>query len=257
MDSWGTQTGTDNGAAGGAARATLVVGHRGAPRVARENTLPALRAGIDAGAHWLEVDVRLTRCGTPVLLHDATLHRLWGDRRTAASLTVDQIAQITRTAQAGGPGRERIPTLCQGLELARDAGRTLMIDLPTPAEAYPALALVREFGLLGEVVFAGNRTALGLVRAEAPRARIALSWESPLLPGARVLDRTRPDYLNVEHHRLSRGLVQRAHRLGLGVSAWTVDRARRMARLTALGVDVIITNDPATLVRVLADRADG
>jgi glycerophosphoryl diester phosphodiesterase len=56
----------------------LAIGHRGAPTVATENTMPSIDAAIDAGADLVEIDVRLTRDGAPVLLHDRTLKRLWG-----------------------------------------------------------------------------------------------------------------------------------------------------------------------------------
>lgn len=58
-----------------------VVAHRGDPYVHRENTLPSVRSALHKGADVVEVDVRLTRDGVPVLLHDATLERLWGARR--------------------------------------------------------------------------------------------------------------------------------------------------------------------------------
>ncbi|MEZ0069687.1 glycerophosphoryl diester phosphodiesterase [Streptacidiphilus sp. MAP12-20] len=231
----------------GGGRPVLVVGHRGAPRLARENTLPALDAALGLGADWIEVDVRLARCGTPVLLHDATLRRLWNDPRAVASLSAAELQRL--------PGDERIPTLREGVELAQGYGATVMVDVPAPAEGLAALDLVRELGALNAAVFAGDRAALALIRDAEPTARIALTSESPFLPSARLLDRIRPAYLNVEHHRLTRTLVDRAHRRGLGVSVWTVDRAARMSRVAAMGVDVIITNDPATLLGALAALA--
>jgi len=55
----------------------LAIGHRGAPKLAVENTLASIDAAIAAGARWVEVDVKLTRDRVPVLLHDRTLHRIW------------------------------------------------------------------------------------------------------------------------------------------------------------------------------------
>jgi glycerophosphoryl diester phosphodiesterase len=227
------------------ARQILAVGHRGAPRLARENTLASLRAAIAAGADWIEVDVRLARCGTPVLLHDATLRRLWDLDRPVVALTAAELAGLP------GPQGEGIPTLWEGLELARQAGVTVMVDLPDPDAAPQALAAVRELDVLGSVVFAGPREALRRVRFGSASARIALSWRSPLPPPGQLLAALRPAYLNVEHHWLSRPLVRRASRLGLGVSTWTVDRPLRMSRLAEMGVDVIISNDPATLAGLL------
>ncbi|MEY9938293.1 glycerophosphodiester phosphodiesterase [Streptacidiphilus sp. MAP5-3] len=227
----------------------LVVGHRGAPRVARENTLASIRAALELGADWIEVDVRVARCGTPVLLHDATLERLWGDRRPVGALDAEELARLGGGGVEGGGGG--VPTLRAGVEPARAAGVTVMVDVPGPAEGAASLALLRGIGALDAVVFAGDRAALGLIRDAAPDARIALSWESPLLPRQRILDRIRPEFLNVEQHRVTPALVRAAHRRGLRVSVWTVDRPARMARLAARGVDVLITNDPAAARTVI------
>ena len=223
-------------------RRVAVVAHRGAPRVARENTLPSLRAALALGADWVEVDVRLARCGTPVLLHDTTLNRLWGVPRAAAELDAAELAAL-----GGG-----VPTLRQGLRLCAEAGVTVMVDVPAPAEGVAALALVRELGLLELCVFAGDRTALERIRAASPQARIALSWESFLPPGAGLLARVRPQYLNVEQHRLTRPLVAFARRRGLAVSTWTVDRRARIATVARLGADVVISNEPALALSALA-----
>ncbi|SEM23542.1 glycerophosphodiester phosphodiesterase [Streptacidiphilus jiangxiensis] len=233
------------GAAPAAARRIAVVAHRGAPRLARENTLPSLRAALTAGTDWVEVDVRLARCGTPVLLHDATLQRLWGLPRPVTDLDAAELAALPGPAGAG------VPTLREGLTLCAEAGVTVMVDVPGPAEGDASLALVRELGLLDTCVFAGHRAALARVRAASPTARIALSWESFLPPRRSVLARIRPQYLNVEHHRLTRPLVSFARRHDLAVSVWTVDRPKRMARLARLGADVIITNDPVALLGML------
>ncbi|WP_084699767.1 glycerophosphodiester phosphodiesterase [Streptacidiphilus anmyonensis] len=226
-------------------RRVAVVAHRGAPLVARENTLPSLRAAVALGADWVEIDVRLTRCGTPVLLHDATLDRLWDVPRAVADVDATEVAGLT------GPAGERIPTLREALPVCAAAGVTVMVDVPAPDGGEASLAVVRELGLLDSCVFAGDLTALARIRAASSEARIALSWESFLPPGADLLARIRPQYLNTEHHRLTRPLVAWARRRGLAVSVWTVDRPARMTRLARLGADVIITNDPELALSAL------
>ncbi|WP_030559609.1 glycerophosphodiester phosphodiesterase family protein, partial [Streptomyces exfoliatus] len=60
------------------ASTVTAVAHRGDPYRARENTLRSVRSAVERGADAVEVDVRVTRDGVPVLLHDSTLERLWG-----------------------------------------------------------------------------------------------------------------------------------------------------------------------------------
>ena len=216
---------------------TLLVAHRGDPLLLRENTLPSVASAIGLGADWVEIDVRLTRDGVPVLLHDETLTRLWGH-----DLRVDALshAELDGLAHDGG---WRIPTLRQALELAADSGVPLMVDVPAPSEARVSVELVRSMGLLGGSVFTGVPAALVDVRAAAPEAAIAMSWESVLPPRAGLMHRVRPQFFNPHHRLLTRARVARIQRRGLKVSTWTVDDPQRMAALASAGVDAIISND--------------
>src|SRR3954467_1626516 len=74
------------------------VAHRGDPYRVRENTVDSLRSALRRGADAVEIDVRLTRDGVPVLLHDDTLKRLWEHERPLLSLSADEM----RGLPAGG-----------------------------------------------------------------------------------------------------------------------------------------------------------
>lgn len=227
----------------------LKVAHRGDPLRLRENTLPSLASAIDGGADCVEIDVRLTRDGVPVLLHDDTLRRLWGVSRPLASVREDELEQLV------GRDQWRIPTLADALELVVGRGVSLMIDIPGPAEGRAAIETVRADARVDKVVFAGDPTALGEVRATLPGAVIAMSWKKPWQPGAALMDHVRPDYLNQRHIWVTRRGVRTTHARGLKACAWTVDRPRRMAALAALGVDAVITNDIRALTATLESPA--
>ena len=221
---------------------TLAVAHRGDPLRFRENTMPALASAVELGADWVEVDVKVTRDGVPVLLHDDTLLRLWRHDRRIDALTWAEVGALS-----GG----RIPALSEALEYAADRGVPLMVDLPRPVEARAALELIRRLDCLGRVVFTGAPQALVPVRDAAPAALIAMSWESPLPPRPELLRRVRPDYFNLYYRWLTPGRIARLHARGMRVSTWTVDRAPAMAALAAAGVDAIISNDLRALRRAL------
>src|ERR1044072_9375068 len=72
-------------------REPLIIGHRGAPLIALENTTPAFAAAIAAGADGIEFDVRLSSDGVPVIIHDDTLTRTHRVRRRVAELTVAEL----------------------------------------------------------------------------------------------------------------------------------------------------------------------
>lgn len=211
--------------------AIRTVAHRGDPYVHRENTLPSIRSAWRAGASTVEIDVRLTRDGVPVLLHDATLERLWGHRRTLSSVTAEEL----RTLTGGG-----VPTLDEAL--ASDGSGHLFVDLPDPAAAGPAVAAVRAAGAGGRVSWCGATASMREVRRADPDAEIALTWTTLTPPRPALLAAVGPRWLNYRFGLVSPERVARDHADGYLVSAWTADTAWTMRRLVRAGVDSITTN---------------
>ncbi|MEV7876648.1 glycerophosphodiester phosphodiesterase [Streptomyces microflavus] len=214
------------------------VGHRGDPYRARENTLPSIRSALDRGADAVEIDVRVTRDGVPVLLHDATLERLWGQDRRVDRLTHQEVLELT----GGG-----VPTLAEALAAAGE--HRVMVDLPgsTDASVKKIVGTVRECGAGDRAYYCASADAMLRVRAADPAAEIALTWTTLAPPRPVLLEAVKPRWLNYRFGLVSRELADRAHRDGLLVSAWTADTKRTMRRLIERGVDSITTNRIDTL----------
>ncbi|MEU8520654.1 glycerophosphodiester phosphodiesterase [Streptomyces sp. NBC_01216] len=219
-----------------------VVGHRGAPYRARENTVPSIVSAIEGGADTVEIDVRLTEDGVPVLLHDDTLRRLWGHDLPLSGLTLEQVRDLTY---------DGVPTLREALAAA--GPHRLMIDLPGGDEesVRTIVGTVHDCGAAERVLYCAGGVAMLRVRAADPDAEIALTWTSLAPPRAALLGAIRPRWLNYRFGLLSRGLVEKVHRDGCLVSAWTADTRRSMRGLIANGVDSITTNRVDTLVAEL------
>ncbi len=217
----------------GAMRTVTAVAHRGDPYRVRENTLPSLRSALERGADAVEIDVRLTRDGVPVLLHDATLDRLWGVDRPLSALSATEVRELT----AGG-----VPTLTEALDSVGD--HRLMIDLPgaTARSVRAVVAAVHDSGAEDRAYYCAGAEAMLKVRAADPAAEIALTWTSLAPPRPALLAAVRPRWLNYRFSLLTRDLTARVHRDGHLVSAWTPDTRRSMRRLLDLGVDSITTN---------------
>nr|WSW66511.1 glycerophosphodiester phosphodiesterase [Streptomyces sp. NBC_00995] len=218
------------------------VAHRGDPYRVRENTLPSIRSALDRGADAVEIDVRVTRDGVPVLLHDATLERLWGH-----DVRLDRLTHQELTGLTGGA----VPTLREAL-LAAGAHR-LMLDLPgsTPDSVRRTVGVVRECGAGERAYYCAGPEAMLRVRAADPSAEIAMTWTTTAPPRAALLDAVRPRWVNYRFALVSRELTDRNHRDGLLVSAWTADTGRTMRRLIRHGVDSITTNRIDVLHRVI------
>ncbi|MEQ8143158.1 glycerophosphodiester phosphodiesterase [Streptomyces sp. OP7] len=210
------------------------VAHRGDPYHVRENTLASLRSALRRGADAVEIDVRLTRDGVPVLLHDTTLERLWNHDRPLSLLSHDEVRGMTD----GG-----VPTLADALEVT--AGGRVMIDLPGapgPRAVRRIVDVVRQQGAQDRVYYCAGAPAMLAVREVDKDAEIALTHTSNAPVRAGVLEAVRPRWLNYRFSLVDRALADRVHRDGYLLSVWTPDTRRSMRRLVAAGVDSITTN---------------
>jgi glycerophosphoryl diester phosphodiesterase len=252
-------------------RTVVAVGHRGDPYRARENTLASIHSAQRRGADAVEIDVRLTRDGVPVLLHDSSLNRLWGHGRLLAELTYEELRELTHgevptlrdallpdaLLSAGGDSREHAREV--GRRGGRDSARgsaqdsqndqgqdrtRLMIDLPGASEesVRAVIGTVREWGAGERVYYCAGPDTMLAVRAADARAEIAMTWTTLAPPRPALLAAVRPRWLNYRFGLVSRELADRNHRDGLLVSVWTVDTRSTMRRLIRHGVDSITTN---------------
>ncbi|MFD0413360.1 glycerophosphodiester phosphodiesterase [Streptomyces sp. NPDC127108] len=214
-------------------RTVTAVAHRGDPYRVRENTLPSLRSALERGADAVEIDVRLTRDGVPVLLHDADLLRLWEHDRPLAALSADEVRGLT----GGG-----VPTLEEALK--ETDGHRVLVDLPgaTPESARAVVGVIGDCGAADRAYYCAGPDAMLAVRAADPAAEIALTWKSLAPPRPAVLAAITPRWLNYRFGLVSSDLVDHVHASGLLISAWTPDTRRSMRKLISHGVDSITTN---------------
>ncbi|MFI5978481.1 glycerophosphodiester phosphodiesterase [Streptomyces sp. NPDC051452] len=210
------------------------VAHRGDPYRFRENTIDSLRSALDQGADAVEVDVRLTRDGVPVLLHDGSLERLWQVRRPLRALSAEELRGLT----AGG-----VPTFAEALAATGDS--RVMVDLCGRVDrrfADRVVDVVRQSGARDRVYYCAGAEAMLAVRAADPAAEIALTWTSLAPPRPALLDAVEPRWLNYRFSLVTRDLAARVHHEGRLLSVWTPDTRRSLRRLLDLGVDSITTN---------------
>ena len=220
---------------------TWVIAHRGASADERENTLPAFERAIEIGADFVELDVQASADGELVVFHDLDLDRLTPlrgplRRRTAAEL------------------REHgIPTLEEVLHLAR--GRIgVMAELKSVHLSRRHDVVGRTVALLGKddvVLSFGRRTLL-----EARRRRPSLRVLQHVGYGVSI--RAAAGYawaVGFHDPRVTARGLERARRLGLETTVYTVNGERRMRQLVALGVGGIFSDRPALLREVLSSPA--
>ena len=218
-------------------REPLIIGHRGAPVVALENTLAAFEAAIAAGADGIEFDVRLSSDGVPVIIHDDTLTRTHGVRRRVAELTGEELR---------GFG---VPSLRELFELMAGNALLLCLEIKSrePELAQLCCRLVREFGFAERVIVECFDLSV-LTNVDLRKAAL---FDSRMQTEQSVIDRSLGVGATVLalHHRMAKpSLVEKAKLAGLMVVVWTVDDPAWVARARSLSIAALITNDPARML---------
>jgi glycerophosphoryl diester phosphodiesterase len=131
----------------------LVTAHRSAHLVHPENSLAAIRDAMEIGADIIELDVRKTKDGIYVLLHDKNIDRTTGSKGLVSSYTYDQLKQIP-LLQNGQLTDERIPTFESALRAAKNR---IMVDidfkLDSTEDAINVCKIIRETGMQKQVLF--------------------------------------------------------------------------------------------------------
>lgn len=217
-----------------------VVAHRGNSWAEPENTLPAFRSAIDLGADVVELDARVTADGVAVVLHDATLARLWGVPRRLDQVSAAEVATLSVAGV-------RVPTLGEALDLFAGGRVRVMVDLPSADSVDVIIACVLEHPARPLVLWSGEDEPLRAVRAADPAAVIIVHhFDSDLGPAM----------INMDASGLVAADIERAHAEGLGMSAWTVDSPAAMRWLIRHGVDSITTNRIELLLEVLGENSD-
>ncbi len=238
----------------------LIVAHRGNSAHAPENTVAAFREAFDAGADMVETDLRATRDGELVLLHDNTVERTTGSPAGALSaMSFAHVRQLDagkwKGAQYAG---QRIPTFDEALEVAKGRG-SLLLDIKAAGLGEKLAAAVKRRGMEHDVVLAPWSIAEAqALRKHLPATPTVLIGSAPKQADAAwfapVLSAGLHGF-NYAAGSLSPDFVRAAARRGLVVYAWTVNERSTMRRMARLGVTGVLTDDPALLRQVLTEHA--
>lgn len=233
----------------------LWIAHRGAGKLAPENTLAAFRVGASHGYRAFECDVKLSADGVPFLLHDATLQRTTPARGAAGERTWSELSRLDAggwhsRAFAGEP----IPSLEAIAAYVLRNGYALNIEIkPTPGqELETGRVAAREAARL----WAASRHAPAappLLSSFRPESLQGARETAPELPRALLLDTLWNGWFDIaralevracitNHALMDAALITQLHGAGLRALVYTVNDPAEAQRLLALGIDGIITD---------------
>jgi glycerophosphoryl diester phosphodiesterase len=237
----------------------LVIAHRGNSSVAPENTLAAFRAAHDARADLIELDYHHSADGVPVVIHDEVL-----DRTTNAKAVLGQdrllvgdyrLAELQRL-DAGSwfaPNftGEKLPTLRESLDLIQRRAVTLIER--KAGDAQTLVRLLEDAKLVDQVVVqAFDWKFVAECRRLSPRLVLGTLSGKPATDEAiRAAAATGADVIVWDHRKLGSEQIALIHQLGKKAWAYTIDEPARASALVAAGLDGVITNQPAEMLKVL------
>ncbi len=225
--------------------------HRGAGKLAPENTLAALRLGHAHGYRMAEIDAKLSAAGVAFLLHDATLDRTTSGSGRADALPWRELSRLDAGGWHSPPyAGEAVPTLAAVARWCRANGVALNIEIkPTPGRERETGAAI---AIDAATLWKGADVPPLLSSFSATALEAALETV-PALPRAWLTETLPPDWrerckalgcvaLDAKHTLLRAEVVRDAHAAGLRVATWTVNDADRVAELSSWGVDTVITD---------------
>ncbi len=271
-----------------------VIAHRGSSGAAAEHTLTAYELALAEGADSLECDVRLTRDGVLVCVHDRRIDRVSDGRGVLSTLELADLAQLDFASWKAGqsdplldaawhevdrdPERRSVLTLERLLQLvlssSSPSGHPLQLHIetkhPTRYGGLVELALVellQKYGLAQPAHRGVSQvTVMSFALSSLRRVHAAI----PTVPTVYLMERVPVRYRDghlpaqvgvagvalkvLQHHPR---YVSRVHELGGRVACFTVDEPADIDLVLDLGVDLIISNEPARVRRHLAERGVG
>ena len=255
-----------------------VVAHRGSSDDAPEHTLHAYKRALAEGADALECDVRLTKDGHLVCVHDRRIDRTSNGRGILSTLELAELNELDwgswrdtwedfEDPEMPDRDKSQILTLRRLLEAVAAVDRRVEVAIETKHPTrYAGLVERRLVALLDEFGWAGARSpvrvmsfsqlSLRRLRYLAPDLRSVMLFERVPL---RFRDGSLPEGVavagpSIEIVRSHPRYVERAHRHGHPVHVWTVDAVEDVALCLDLGVEAIITNRPGRVLEAIGRR---
>jgi glycerophosphoryl diester phosphodiesterase len=248
----------------------LIIAHRGDSSHAPENTLAAFQMAIDAGADGVEFDVRLSKDGVPVVIHDGDLRRTGGQNIMISELTAQELGNVDvgswfnkRFPERSDPAfsKETIPTLAEVLKLLKQTNGPIYIELKCGINNHEALAIavcdiLRGSPQLSQMIVKSFKLAtIPVVRFYLPEVQTAALFEPTILDLVRskkhlitVAKEFGADQLSLHTSLATKKFTALAKAAGMPITIWTADNVKWVARCCEREIGALITNDPAKLL---------
>jgi len=226
--------------------------HRGGGTLAPENTLAAVRRGMEAGFHAIEFDVMLARDGVPVVMHDPHLGRTVAGFGNVFDYDAVELAAMDAGGWFGPQyAGEPVPLFAEFATFCKVHGVWMNIEIkPAPGFDAPTGRTVARMtaALFVDELAAGQTARVPLLSSFSDAALAAAQEAAPVVPRALLMDRLAPDWLararavdavaiHLNHRHLTQESAAQVKAAGFGLFCYTVNDPARADELADWGVD--------------------
>ena len=239
----------------GIQRSVEIIAHRGAAGARPENTHASVEKALEDQADWVEIDVQETADGEVVVAHDSDFMKQAGVKLKVWNATQADLAKIDIGSWFDPAyASERPPTLRQILLSAKDRSGVL-IELKYyghDVQLEQRVARIVDATGMNDQVASMSLKRRGVEKMQQLRP----DWPHGILAATAIgnLAAVKADFLALNTGQITVALIRQAHAQGKQVYAWTVDEPVTMVRLISMGIDGLITNEPALARTVMETR---
>ncbi|NIO17040.1 MAG: hypothetical protein GTN70_08590 [Deltaproteobacteria bacterium] len=224
-------------------RFPLIIAHRGAPKVAAENSARAIQAAVDFRADMIEVDLRTTGDGEIVLFHDEDTSRMAGVKKVVGESTLAELEGLTL------PGGESIIGLREALKIV---GGKIPLNLELKSEGSGrALAAYLDANPCDGLIIVSSFKAAELkeFREAAPDIPTSALVRNPSRRDIESARQGRCLSINVNSRHVKGWMAQQSMASGIALFVYTVDEEEVFHHLARMGISGFFTNEPEKLLR--------
>lgn len=232
-------------------KAEQVMGHRGVPSLAPENTLGGFEKAASLGVRWVELDVSLLGDGTPMVIHDGTIDRCSDQSGALSQLTLADIKGVNNAALYSDWPSEPVPTLKQVLALLDQHQMSVNIELkdhdqPIEPLVQATVDLLRsDFPNKERVVISSfNLDMLYACRAYASDVRLGLLYDDVSVDWLFHAQQLNAYSIHCNWRYLNQVTALAIKQAGYQLYCWTANEPEAVASLWHWGIDAVMSDCP-------------
>lgn len=224
------------------------IGHRGAAFLEPENTLRGFRKAIELGLDYVEFDIHRCKSGELVVIHDETVDRTTNGKGFVSEMTLQELKKL----DAGKD--EQVPTLQEAIDCCKGKVK-MQIELKEHGLEADTISLLVENGVDNSLLISFLHECVKKAKEEAAAKSLEIKagiiFTGNPLNADEMAKAANADFVAANHFYIDERMVRQVEKAGLGFTAWTCNTEHDIKRMLKLGVDMIASDRPDLLLKVL------